>query len=134
MFAPCSGSRESVCGPHGHCISGRLAIKRMINGALKGSSVACVLIGQHTWERPWVRYEILKSLARGNGILGVHVHDVGFDPKQRSDPLAELLGASSEGGVANRILRVSLSASCRTRPAATIRLGRDGCRTRRASR
>ena len=70
---------------------GRLAIKRMINGALKGSSVTCVLIGQHTWERPWVRYEILKSFARGNGILGVQIHDVGFAPRQRSSPLGGLL-------------------------------------------
>ena len=50
---------------------GRLAIKRMINKGLQGSSVTCVLVGQHTWQRPWVRYEILKSFARGNGILGV---------------------------------------------------------------
>jgi hypothetical protein len=57
---------------------GPLAIKRMINGALNGSSVTCVLIGQQTWHRPWVRYEILKSLSRGNGILGVQIHDVGF--------------------------------------------------------
>ncbi len=59
---------------------GSLAIKRMINGGLEGSSVTCVLIGQETWQRPWVRYEILKSMARGNGILGVDIHDVGFDP------------------------------------------------------
>ena len=56
---------------------GSLAIKRMINGALNGTSVTCALIGEHRWRRPWVRYEILKSLARGNGILAVHIHDVG---------------------------------------------------------
>ena len=67
---------------------GRIALKRMINRALVGSSVTCVLIGQQTWQRPWVRYEILKSLARGNGILAVHIHDVGFDPKSRDDGFA----------------------------------------------
>ena len=72
---------------------GPLAIKRMINGALDGSSVTCVLIGQHTWQRPWVRYEILKSLARGNGILAVHIHDVGFDPRQPSSDLGGLLAS-----------------------------------------
>ena len=41
---------------------GPLALKRMINGGLDGSSVTCVLIGQQTWQRPWVRYQILKSL------------------------------------------------------------------------
>jgi hypothetical protein len=57
---------------------GPVAIKRMINGALEGTSVTCVLIGQETWQRPWVRYEIIKSMARGNGIFGVRIHDVGF--------------------------------------------------------
>ena len=44
---------------------GPLAIKRMINRGLEGSSVTCVLIGQHTWKRPWVRYEILKKPPSG---------------------------------------------------------------------
>jgi len=57
---------------------GDLAIKRMINGALEGSSVTCVLIGQQTWARPWVRYELLKSFERGNGIFGVQIHNVGM--------------------------------------------------------
>ena len=70
---------------------GSRAIKQMINGALEGSSVTCVLIGQHTWKRPWVRYEILKSLARGNGILAVHIHDIGFDPRTCRDDLARFL-------------------------------------------
>ncbi len=65
---------------------GPLAIKRMINGALEGSSVTCVLIGQQTWQRPWVRYEILKSMARGNGIFGVEIHDVGFSPRRTFAP------------------------------------------------
>jgi hypothetical protein len=59
---------------------GALAIKRMINGALHGSSVTCVLIGKGTWQRTWVRYEILKSMVRGNGILGIQIQDVGFSP------------------------------------------------------
>ena len=64
--------------------------KRMIDNALNGSSVTCVLIGQQTWKRPWVRYEILKSLARGNGILGVQIHDVGFSPGDPSLPAGVL--------------------------------------------
>ena len=70
---------------------GTLAIKRMINRGLKGSSVTCVLIGQQTWHRRWVRYEILKSLVRGNGIMGVHIHDVGFSPRDSTNELARLL-------------------------------------------
>ena len=72
---------------------GALAVKRMINRGLKGSSVTCILIGQHTWQRQWVRYEILKSLVRGNGILGVQIHDVGFNPRDPTNELAALLAA-----------------------------------------
>ncbi len=57
---------------------GDRAIRKMIDDGLDGSSVTCVLIGQQTWARPWVRYELLKSFERGNGILGIHIHDVGI--------------------------------------------------------
>lgn len=70
---------------------GPVAIKRMINDALDGSSVTCVLIGQETWQRPWVRYEILKSMARGNGIFGVRIHDVGFGSTGGISSLAQAL-------------------------------------------
>ena len=80
---------------------GPLAIKRMINKGLEGSSVTCVLIGQHTWERPWVRYEILKSLLRGNGILAIHIHDVGFDPKGQG-PIGELARLLANQSAAKR--------------------------------
>ncbi len=84
---------------------GPVAIKRMINGALEGSSVTCLLIGQQTWQRPWVRYEILKSMACGNGIFGVQIHDVGFDPQHAA--LARLLSPPTVS--ANALLRVGAS-------------------------
>ena len=56
--------------------TGDTALKRMINGALDGTSVTCVLIGLDTYARPWVRYEILKSIERGNGVLGIHINRV----------------------------------------------------------
>lgn len=55
---------------------GDLAIKRLINAGLRGTSVTCVLIGSRTFARPWVRYELLKSFKRGNGILGVHINSI----------------------------------------------------------
>ena len=79
---------------------GPLAIKRMINGALQGSSVTCVLIGRQTWVRKWVRYEILKSLARGNGILGVHIDGVGLDPDRNAKPS----GTSAQTGLLAHML------------------------------
>jgi hypothetical protein len=50
------------------------AIKRLIRSKLEGTSVTVVLIGTETASRPYVQYEIEQSIARKNGLLGVHVH------------------------------------------------------------
>ena len=55
---------------------GDLSIKRLINTNLDGTSVTCALIGTETWQRRWVRYEILKSYDRGNTLFGVHINSV----------------------------------------------------------
>ena len=55
---------------------GNEAIKRMIDNGLEGTSVTIVLIGAETSERDWVKYEIKKSHERGNGLLGVYIHNV----------------------------------------------------------
>jgi hypothetical protein len=43
-------------------------IKRAIREGVDQTSVTCVLIGAHTWESRWVRYEIACSVERGNGL------------------------------------------------------------------
>lgn len=53
-----------------------VALKRLINGELQNSSVTAVLIGTDTWARRWVRYEIMKSIERGNRLLGVHINSI----------------------------------------------------------
>lgn len=53
---------------------GDRAIKSWIDGGLKYSGVTVVLIGQYTYQRKYVRYEIEKSEKEGKGILGVYVH------------------------------------------------------------
>ncbi|EKB22092.1 TPA: TIR domain-containing protein [Aeromonas veronii] len=53
-----------------------LAIKRWINKQLEYTSVTVVLIGEKTSQRPWVNYEIEKSIERGNGLLGVYIHNI----------------------------------------------------------
>jgi hypothetical protein len=40
---------------------GNEAVKKLIDKGLVGSSVLCVLIGQETYTRRWVDYEILKA-------------------------------------------------------------------------
>lgn len=52
------------------------ALKRLINGALENTSVTVVLIGSHTNQRPWVKYELERSIARGNGIVAVRVNKI----------------------------------------------------------
>ncbi|WP_150139829.1 TIR domain-containing protein [Candidatus Enterovibrio escicola] len=53
-----------------------LAIKRWINKQFENTSVTVVLIGEKTSERPWVNYEIKKSIERGNGIVGICIHNI----------------------------------------------------------
>uniref|UniRef100_A0A7C4JQB3 TIR-like domain-containing protein n=1 Tax=Thermodesulfobacterium geofontis TaxID=1295609 RepID=A0A7C4JQB3_9BACT len=55
---------------------GDQAIKRWIDEQLEGTSVTVVLIGAETYSRLWVRYEIIKSFDRGNGLLGVYIHNI----------------------------------------------------------
>jgi hypothetical protein len=53
---------------------GDKAIKDWIEDQMKGTSVTVVLIGKETSERKWVKYEIEKSIQKGNGLLGVYIH------------------------------------------------------------
>jgi hypothetical protein len=55
---------------------GDLAIKRLINSGIAGTTVSCVLIGSQTYARRWVRYEIMKSFKRGNSIFGIHINSI----------------------------------------------------------
>lgn len=52
------------------------AIRRLIDNGLKNTSVTAVLIGAETASRRWVKYEIEKSIDRGNGLLGVRIHSM----------------------------------------------------------
>lgn len=53
---------------------GERALATMIDSALVGTTVTVVLIGAMTSTRRWVRYEIEKSLERGNGLLGIYIN------------------------------------------------------------
>lgn len=55
---------------------GDAAIKKMIDDALVGTSVTAVLIGKETSTRTYVKYEIDKSIERGNGLLGVRIEKI----------------------------------------------------------
>jgi hypothetical protein len=53
---------------------GDVAVKRWIDRQLEGTSVTVVLIGSKTAGRKWIRYEIQKSYEKGNGIVGIRIH------------------------------------------------------------
>ena len=55
---------------------GDAAIQRWIDNQLNGTSVTVVLVGQNTCYSRWVKYEIEKSIAIGNGLLGIDVSKI----------------------------------------------------------
>src|SRR4051794_22445417 len=52
------------------------AVKRWISKQLDYTSVTSVLIGAETAGRPWVQHEIIQSWNRGNGLVGVWIHNI----------------------------------------------------------
>ncbi len=56
--------------------TGPSAVQKLIDDALVGTSVTAVLIGSQTASRRWVKYEIDQSIARGNGLLGIYIHNI----------------------------------------------------------
>lgn len=64
---------------------GDRAVRALIDDGLLNTSVTVVLIGRFTAARDYVRYEIEQSAARGNGLLGVHIENIG-NSKGETDP------------------------------------------------
>ncbi|NNM79824.1 MAG: TIR domain-containing protein [Gallionella sp.] len=52
------------------------AIEKWIDEQLKGTSVTVVLIGTDTAGKKWINYEITSSCKKGNGLLGIHIHQL----------------------------------------------------------
>lgn len=50
-------------------------IEKWIDSQLDGTSVTVVLIGTNTADRKWIDYEIKSSRRRGNGMLGIYIHN-----------------------------------------------------------
>jgi len=56
--------------------TGNAAVQSWIDDQLRGSSVTVVLIGAETANRPWVKYEIAKSIEMGKGLIGIYINRV----------------------------------------------------------
>jgi len=52
------------------------AIRAWITEQLAGTSVTAVLVAQKTCESRWIKYEIEKSIERGNGLLGIDISKI----------------------------------------------------------
>jgi len=63
---------------------GNSAIEGWIDDQLKNTSVTAVLIGAETAGREWVQYEIARSWNRGNGLVGIRIHNI-KDQEQKTD-------------------------------------------------
>jgi hypothetical protein len=55
---------------------GDAAIKKWIDNQLEGTSVTVILVGEKTCSSRWVKYEIEKSIERGNGLLGIDISKI----------------------------------------------------------
>lgn len=70
------------------------AVKAMINRGLEGTTVTAVLIGSETANRKYVKYEIDRSIERGNGLLGIYIHNIkdrnGYTSVQGENPFDRL--------------------------------------------
>ena len=63
---------------------GDAAVQNWIEEQLKNTSVTVVLIGAETASREWVQHEIVTSWNRGNGLVGVRIHNI-KDHNQKID-------------------------------------------------
>jgi hypothetical protein len=71
--------------------AGDESLKALIRDGIKNTSVTCVLAGTYTYQRRWVRYEIARSIVKGNGLLTTKIHSVrdssGFPSSEGPNPL-----------------------------------------------
>jgi len=55
---------------------GDTAIIDWIDDQIEGTTVTVVLVGEKTCSSRWVKYEINKSIEKGNGLLGIDISKI----------------------------------------------------------
>jgi hypothetical protein len=90
---------------------GDAVIKRMIDEGLKNTSVTVVCVTRGTADRKYINYEIDQSLARGNGLVAVQIHEL-------KDRFGQTLSA---GAIPRQIAVNGFKAYKYTTPAGLIR-------------
>jgi tRNA-dihydrouridine synthase len=56
--------------------NGDVAIRKWIDDNMAYRSCVVVLVGEKTYERPWVKYEIQKAWDEKKGLLGIYIHNI----------------------------------------------------------
>lgn len=88
------GIRESGFADHAEFEQlkrkGDYAIKNWIDSQLNGTSVTVVLVGEHTCNSRWVKYEIDKSIEIGNGLLGIDISKINCLQRTTTDCCGKL--------------------------------------------
>jgi hypothetical protein len=64
-------------------------LKNLIRTGMTHASAVCVLVGAATWSRPWVRYEIARSVIDKKGLLAVHINSLRHHQRLVSDVLGD---------------------------------------------
>lgn len=65
---------------------GDSVVKSLIDRALEETSVTVVLVGSETASREYITYEIERSVARGNGMLGIRINNIKDKDGHTSSP------------------------------------------------
>ena len=77
------------------------SLKNLIREGIKNTSVTCVLVGTETHERRWVRYELARSVIKGNGLIAVKINlmgnQQGYVSQEGPNPF-DFLGVYNAGG------------------------------------
>ena len=54
----------------------RAAIAQWIDNQMQGTSVTVVLVGKHTCQSAWVKYEIERTIEDGKGLLAINISGI----------------------------------------------------------
>lgn len=52
------------------------SLKTLMRDGVKNSTVTAILAGTETWMRRWVRYEIARSVLKGNRLVTIDIHGI----------------------------------------------------------
>lgn len=55
---------------------GEDSIKKWINSGIDSSDVVIVLVGENTYKRPWVIYEIDYALSKNKKVCGIYINNL----------------------------------------------------------